>query len=374
MASKQKIKICHLTSAHKRDDIRVFVKQCKSLAKIDDFSVALIVADNLGDTSIDQIDIYDVGKLNGRLNRFLKTSKNVYLKALELDYDIYQLHDPELIPYGLKLKKNGKKVIFDAHEDLPQQLRSKPYLNGILKKILPLIFERYEAYAFNRFDALLGATPFIAEKLKKINNQTININNYPIIGELDLESSWENKKNEISYIGAISQIRGVSQIVDAMQFVKSDVRLNLVGEFNEEALLEKIKKSKGYEKVKYHGLLDRKGVSKILSLSKIGIVTFLPVPNHINSQPNKMFEYMSTGIPIITSNFELWKQVVESNKCGITVNPLEPLKIAEAIDNLIENNNVAKEMGLNGKRAINSIYNWREEEKKLITLYQDLNK
>ena len=83
---------------------------------------------------------------------------------------------------------------------------------------------------------------------------------------------------------------------------------------------------------------------------------------------------MSTGIPIITSNFELWKQVVESNKCGITVTPLEPLKIAEAIDNLIENNNLAKEMGLNGKRAINSIYNWREEEKKLITLYQDLNK
>jgi glycosyltransferase involved in cell wall biosynthesis len=266
----------------------------------------------------------------------------------------------------------GKKVIFDAHEDLPQQLRSKPYLNKFLKTILPIIFEQYEKIMFKKFDALIGATPYIANKLKAFNIRVVNINNYPIIGELDEDVDWNDKENEISYIGAISYIRGIHQIVDAMQYVKTNVKLNLVGAFNTKTLLNEVKKSPGWKNVKYYGLVNRKEVSKILSRSKAGIVTFLPAPNHIYSQPNKMFEYMSVGIPIITSNFPLWKEVVEDNNCGITVVPTEPKSIAKAIDKLIENDNLAKKLGQNGKEATLNKFSWNAEENKLFRLYKDL--
>jgi glycosyltransferase involved in cell wall biosynthesis len=109
-----------------------------------------------------------------------------------------------------------------------------------------------------------------------------------------------------------------------------------------------------------------------MSHSKAGIVTFHPLPNHIDAQPNKMFEYMSAGLPIITSNFPLWKEIVEGNSCGICVNPLDPEEIGKAIEYIISHSNEAEKMGQNGKKAVLEKYNWQVEEKKLFEVYEEL--
>ena len=109
------MKITHLTSVHSRYDTRIFLKECSSLAKINNYEVSLIVADNKGNEFKNCVSIYDAGKLPGRVNRMFKTTKNILQKAIELNSDIYHLHDPELIPVGLKLKKLGKKVIFSTN-------------------------------------------------------------------------------------------------------------------------------------------------------------------------------------------------------------------------------------------------------------------
>ena len=111
-----------------------------------------------------------------------------------------------------------------------------------------------------------------------------------------------------------------------------------------------------------------------MSCSKAGIVTFHPLPNHIDAQPNKMFEYMSAGLPIITSNFPLWKEIVEGNNCGICINPLEPKEIAQAIEYIITHPKEAEQMGQNGKKAVLEKYNWGVEEKKLFEIYKELIK
>ncbi|MBD3829822.1 MAG: glycosyltransferase family 1 protein, partial [Arcobacter sp.] len=144
------MKITHLTSAHPRFDTRIFIKMCSSLAKIENYEVNLIVADNKGDEIKNGINIFDVGKSSGRINRIFKTTQKVYQKAIELDSDIYHLHDPELIPIGLKLKKMGKKVIFDAHEDVALQILSKSYMNIILRRVLSKSFLVFEKYAFKK--------------------------------------------------------------------------------------------------------------------------------------------------------------------------------------------------------------------------------
>jgi glycosyltransferase involved in cell wall biosynthesis len=118
--------------------------------------------------------------------------------------------------------------------------------------------------------------------------------------------------------------------------------------------------------------LDRNEVAKLLSTSTAGLVLFLPEPNHIESQPNKMFEYMSASIPVIASNFSLWRSIIEKNNCGICVDPMDSHEIAEAIDFLTWNPEDAKQMGKNGQAAIKRIYNWGIEEKKLLRLYENL--
>src|SRR5690606_30585003 len=168
-----------------------------------------------------------------------------------------------------------------------------------------------------------------------------------------VEKNWSNIGFDIAYVGGVSKIRGVEEVVKSLEFTHSNVRLNLVGKFNEKITHENTKHLDGWHKVIEHGQLSRTEVKKILEKSIAGIVTFLPVPNHIDAQPNKMFEYMSAGIPVIGSNYPLWKSIIEGNNCGICVDPENPKQIANAIDMLVSDKTLAEKMGKNGIQAVN---------------------
>ncbi len=364
-------KITHLTSVHTRYDTRIFLKECSSLAKIDNYTVNLIVADGKGDEVKNSVHIYDVGKLQGRIDRIFKTTKNVLKKAIELDSDIYHLHDPELIPIGLKLKKLGKKVIFDSHEDVPKQLLSKPYLNKFLLNILSKFFAKYEEFTCSKFDYIVSATPYIRDKFLQFNPKGLDIKNFPILDELNNEVQWEDRENEACYIGGITESRGIKEIIKSIQYLDG-VKLNLAGNFIEKDVEEAVKRYNEWKYVNELGFLNRAKIAKVLSRSKVGLVTLHPLISYQEALPIKMFEYMVAGIPVVSSNFSLWKEIVEGSNCGICVNPLDPKEIAEAINYLISNPKEAKQMGINGEKAVLEKYNWDIEEQKLYELYKEL--
>jgi glycosyltransferase involved in cell wall biosynthesis len=362
-------KICHLTSVHRRYDTRIFLKECKTLSDAG-FDVSLVVADGKGDEVIDKIKIYDVGKPINRKERMLKTTKKVFQKALEINAEIYHFHDPELIPIGIKLKKLGKKVIYDVHEDVPRDILSKPYLNKFSRVILSKIIEVYENYAVKKFDYIITATPYIRDRLKKLNPNTIDINNFPLLKEFNSIDLKNIKENAICYVGDITRIRGIIELIKSLEYV--DVTLHLGGNFESENLKEKVKLLPGWKKVKYYGYLNREKIKEVFASVNAGIVTFLPEPNHINAMPNKLFEYMSASLPVIASNFPLWKEIVEKNNCGICVDPMKPEEIAQAIKYLITHPDEAREMGENGRKAVLKKYNWEKESEKLISIYKTL--
>jgi len=367
------IKITHLTSVHARYDTRIFLKQCTSLAKLQNYKVNLVVADGLGNESKNKIQIYDIGSSTGRFKRIFMTTKKIYKKALDLNSDIYHIHDPELIHIGFKLKKNGKKVIFDSHEDVGEDILIKMWIPFLLRKLISLVYSFFEKYYCKKLDIVITATPHIREKFVIRGLNAIDINNFPILSELTLgKNHWNEKKQEVCYIGAISKERGILEIVNAIGNIEG-VKLNLGGSFSEKELEKSCKKLDGWNNINELGYLNQNEISNVLKKSKAGLVVLYPTSTYKPSLPVKMFEYMASGIPIICSNFQLWNDmIITVYKCGIAVNPKDPKEIMDAINYIINHPEESKEMGERGRKAVIEKYNWDNEEKKLYSIYSNL--
>lgn len=364
-------RVAHLTSAHPRYDMRIFAKQCRTLAA-HGYDVTLVVADGHGDEVKDGVAIADVGRLHGRLQRIVHTTRRVRDKAVALDADVYHLHDPELIPAGLQLKRRGKTVIFDSHEDVPRQLLGKPYLGPLSRRALAHGFALYQRYACARFDGIIAATPSIRDAFRAIHPRTVDVNNFPMAGELAPVAADADKQAEICYVGGIAAIRGIRELVQAGQHLRTAARINLVGRFAEPVVEEELRADPGWARVNAYGFLGRDGVREVMQRSAAGVVTFLPVPNHFDALPTKMFEYMSSGIPVIASDFPLWRDIIEGNRCGLCVDPRDPRAIAAAADYLVANPGIAREMGANGLKAVQEKYNWAVEAARLAAFYGEI--
>ncbi len=366
------MKVCHLTSVHHRNDTRIFHKELPALAEAG-MDVCVVVADGKGDEQRPGYLIYDVGSSSSRLQRISLTTKKVFRKAMELDADIYHFHDPELLLIGKKLKKKGKKVIYDAHEDVPRQILSKYWINKHIRKLLSATTERYENSVCKKLDFIITATPFIRERFLKINPNVLDINNFPVLDFEKKLPDWSNKENKICYIGSLTKVRGISELIQSLSLA-NNVTMELAGVYMPESYRDEIIKTKGWDMVTEYGFVNRKTANEIMGRSMAGLVVLHPIINYIDSLPVKMFEYMGAGIPVIASNFPLWKEIIEKNNCGICVDPLNTEEIAYAINRLTENPEKAMKMGQNGFRLVQEKYNWEIENKKLLKIYQTLEK
>lgn len=365
--------VAHLTSAHPRDDVRIFLKECRSLSRMG-HDVTLVVADGLGAQQIDGVNIVDVGASQGRTYRMLRARQRVLTAALELRADVYHLHDPELLTLCAPLARRGYRVLFDAHEDVPKQILSKHYLPAPLRKLIAWGYAGYERHVCTRIDGVIAATPIIRDKFLKFTPNTVDVNNYPLLGELDAPPAAQRGQGDICYIGGIASIRGIRELVGATALCRQPVHLHLVGQFSEPEVEAEIKACAAWTHVTHWGRQDRHGVRDVLSRSRIGLVTLHPTANYLESLPIKMFEYMAAGLPVIASDFPLWRSIITEANCGVCVDPLKPQEIALAIDALLTDPSRAHELGENGRRAIQERFNWKIEEGKLRSLYASLEK
>lgn len=379
-------KICVFTSAHRVYDIRIFKKEIRSLLKNGLNVVYYANKENLdtrkeyikNEESISEnnltLKINDNYYQNKRLKRFIKSL--LFFLYLPKDCDIYHFHDPDLLFAGLALKILGKKVIYDVHENYRDSIKDKDYLPGIFKILISWIVSEFETFCCRFFDAIICATPYIEKRFMESKVlRTIVINNYPFISEFTLNKKLQvNKDNRIIYAGCITSNRGITQLVDSLVLINKSLlfKLILAGEIIPGEYEDKIKSLDGWKDTEYMGILSRDILAAEFKKASAGIVLFLPEKNHINAQPNKIFEYMSASIPVICSNFPLWREIVESNNCGICVDPFNKKEIASAIEYILTNDAEARIMGENGRKMVEEKCNWEKEEPKLISVYKQI--
>lgn len=365
-----KTKVCHFTSVHPAYDTRIFYKECCSLA-IAGYDTVLIAPDCI-DTTKNGVNIKGVSNIKGgRIKRFIFTAWRTYKKAIATNSDIYHFHDPELLPYGLLLKWRGKAVIYDVHEDVPEDILTKDWIPFFARKLIAVVFKSFENWAAKHMSYVITATPFIRDRFLRLRCNALVVHNYPILNELFLPE-WSRKERAVCYVGGISDIRGVFEMIEAIG--RTDAKLLLAGQFSpiNQDQRDKASLLSGWGKVEELGYLNRDGVKQTLARAMAGLVILHPVINHIDSLPVKMFEYMAAGIPVIASNFPLWREIIERNNCGICVNPLDSAEIAAAITWICDHPMEAKVMGENGRHAVVEQYNWEREKETLLQIYKSL--
>jgi glycosyltransferase involved in cell wall biosynthesis len=365
------IKVCHLTSVHYYNDTRIYYKECCTLAERG-YETYFIVPE--APTQFNSLVHFCsvVTNRQNRLSRMTHTVWSIYSQARRLNADIYHFHDPELMPIGLLLRIQGKKVIYDVHEDVPRDILTKEWIPQYLRRLLSYIIEFLENYAAAQLSAVVTATPHINQRFIKINKHSIDIKNYPIKAELYPDiANTDRDRNAICYIGGINKNRGIFDILEAIS--QSRVKLLLAGSFDRNEERDKAITLAGWENVRELGYIDRQGVIETLQQSMAGLVVLHPTIAYLNALPIKMFEYMSAGIPVIASNFPLWREIIESERCGICVDPQDRMAIAAAIKWISTHPIEARKMGENGRKAVEKKYNWEEESKALLNLYSELS-
>jgi glycosyltransferase involved in cell wall biosynthesis len=368
-------KVCVLTSAHPVFDVRIFHKECKSLARAG-YDVTLIAPAKQGG-NYEGITVKTLPVWENRIARFTRGPLSVYRSALEIDADIYHFHDPELIPVGLLLRLRGKKVIYDIHEDLPRTISYKPYIPRPLCGLTGQAVEFIEDWASSHFSGLLTATPTIGNRFRRVNENLAVLNNYPKMEEIGSSGDRPHKDRELTllYVGMrITRVRGAEEMVRSMSYlpVGLQARLKLVGNWETPDFPASLSGIPGWDRVTFVGPLGRAEVASELQQAYAGLLILHPEPNYMASQPVKLFEYMCAGIPVIASDFPVCREIVTRARCGILVNPLDPEEIAGAMEFLLTHPEEAEEMGRRGFQAVLEQYNWAIEEKTLLRFYGEL--
>ncbi len=372
------MRVAHVSTFHTSTDTRVFYKECRSLAAAG--HEVHWIAPPPAPPRLDGVIYHPVKgcRYPYSLRRLLSSFAAALRQARRLSADLYHFHDVPLIPIGVLLRAAGARVVYDVHEDaVPQAISlgrdlGRPVLGAGLAGARWLL----EATAKLSWSGFVCATPHIAGKFPR--RRAITACNFPLMEEArELAAAgipYRERPNTAAYVGGLIGIRGVMEMVRAIELVPGELspRLLFAGELNTPELRRDVEQLPGWRRVEFLGWQQRDGVLASLGRSRIGLVVLHPRPNYQLAYPVKLFEYMAAALPVIASDFPVWRRIVEEAGCGLLVDPLDPRAIAEAITHLLSHPEEAEAMGRRGREAVLARYNWDSEAEKLLGLYERL--
>jgi glycosyltransferase involved in cell wall biosynthesis len=369
---KRRPKVAHLTSVHTPADPRIVHKECVTLAR-EGYDVVLI-APGPQQTLPSNVRHHPVNVPRNRFERMTRTMIEVYRAAREERADIYHFHDPELIVTGIVLRLRGSRVIYDVHEDVPLDIKTKPWIPHWLRPAVSGLASVVLRVVQSCFSAIVPATPSIAQTFS--HRATVVVRNYPMREEV--ASSGESvpmaqRPMTALYLGSISLQRGALEMVRAIAHysLPPEARLLLAGQFEDEELRARLAAQPGWGRVDAPGVLPRYALAPLLGSARIGLLVLGPAESYAHSLSTKLFEYMWAGLPVIASKqLVIAGSIIEEHGCGMLVDPRDCDEIADAMRCLFSQPQYAQAMGDRGRRAAEGRYEWATEAQSLVNLYR----
>lgn len=358
--------VVHVTTAHSPRDNRILRKECRTLSE-SGYRVSLIAP---SDRPFDEFGVSSIPipVREGRIRRMALGPASAYRALWTLSPSVVHVHDPELIPFlfACRLLPSRPRLVFDAHEDLAKQVSSKPYIRRELRSTVSLLARGLTRAVGKIADLVVAATPSIAADFPQ--SKTVLVQNFPWLEDFPVEAPGPIPEFTLSFVGGLNEVRGGAQLLEALCLADSSPSCVMAGPISPRIKGPAI----SAPNFRYLGILTAEEVVSVIRDARAGIVCFLPEPNHLASQPTKLFEYMAAGRAVICSDFALWRELLEPFKCAMFVDPLDPVAIANAIDFIARNEDEVMEMGRNARRAFESNYAFENEANTLVFAYERL--
>lgn len=367
------VRVVHIASTHRPFDSRIFEKECRSLAE-HGYDVTLIVP-HVRDEIVDGIRIRAVRPPGSGRERLTKTLGLIFDAAMKEPADaVFHFHDAELIFHMLRLARRGRRVVYDAHEITRLQVLHMAWIPRLARPIIARIMHLAERRGDRRFAGIVGAVPAILEQFH--NPRRALIRNFPFTDRYrsDDPTPWNERPAHVIYLGGLTEARGLREMMHAVDLLPGfvEARLRLAGSFHPPTLEREIRGWPGFDRTTFLGWLDSDAIVAELDSARIGIVVLKPTEQYLLSYPTKLFQYMAAGIPVIASDFPVWREIVATERCGILVDPTRPDELADAAGYLLNHPDEAHEMGLRGFRAARRKFDWASEEATLLQFYEKL--
>lgn len=359
------MKICMLSNVHSANDIRIVEKEARSLSEAGHDVTVVARPPRPGEAGRIEFKLIELPPV-ARWKRPWVAGRAAVALARATRADVVQFHDPELIPFALWLRRRCK-VIYDVHEDVPADIHSKRWIWPWLRPAVARAMELVERNAARRFDAIVAATPAIADRFHRYGADVTLVRNTVRLDEFIEPTPATKRLRQAVYVGRTSFDRGLVEMVEACAAVRLPLVLAGTIGREEQAWLEKSSAD-----VSYRGRLGRDEIATLLNESLIGLNLLLPEPNYLLSLPTKLFEYMAAGLPVISSDLPKSKEIVEAAGCGFVVTLNDGAALLESLSALADDPQRAIALGLAGRAAVTSNFNWQHDAAELNELYRRL--
>ncbi|QDK83103.1 glycosyltransferase family 4 protein [Spirosoma sp. KCTC 42546] len=367
----RKVRVLHVSTAHQPQDPRIVFKQCQTLSEQYEVFCALPNADP---TIAPAIHFIRLPYFRRVIWRILLTCPFILLRCLWLRPKLVHVYVPEFLPFAYVFQLLGAKVIYEVQENLHKKMHLKTINNGFL---LTTVFAWFDHLARKHFYLIFTEHGYLNTYTTLAKPHEV-IYNYPLLPFLEpFQQPYSPNLAQPSffYIGWLSFERAFDTLVEALAQLKTtypNFNLHLFGQrrFTERDLATLPFFSDVQDNIHFYGYTDQRIAFKQAVGATVGLALLKPVGDYPESYPTKLFEYMALGLPVITSDFTLYQDIVERHQCGFCVSPYKPAQLAEALIYLADHPDAARLMGQRGFRAVEQFYNWTSEARKLLIFYE----
>ena len=369
---RRRVTVCHVTTVHEPFDARVFHRECRALAEAG-YDVHL-VACGVEDGTVHGVRIHGLPVPPNRLARMFLWPWKALRVALAQRPALLHFHDPELLPVAWLLRRTGRRVVYDVHENVAADIGTKPYLPRWLR---PLV-----AGGYRLLEASLAAGMPTVQVLDRVARRyrepKVVVRNLPLAGPRPpLPKPPPGRPARLVYVGTVSSDRGALALVALAAELRrrgAEAVVRIVGPVHERGLAEALRRRIAEDDLAAHVALDGPvrydRVRSVLGEADLGLCLLEPTPNYANALPAKILDYMAAGLPVVASDLPAWRQYVFDTGAGVMVDPGDVPAIAGAVQDLLSDPGRLREMSERGRAAVESTYCWERERPALLGFYR----